>query len=94
MKKVKNQLFVKATSANVHELSPDGEFITGHGQPRRTVGKQYNSITGEWEILEEGVFVHYHPEYIKHLKEGSLLPVNIETAVLAGITWVDFELSK
>lgn len=91
MAKQNKKLFVKATRSNVHEISPDGQFITGHGQPRRTVGKLYNNTTGNWDIIPEGVYIHYHPEYIKHLKERSLLPVDIETAILAGVTWESLE---
>ena len=87
MKKIKDKLFVLATNANVHELSPTGDFIMGHGQPRRIVGKVYNAATDEWDIIPGGVLIHYHPEYIRHLKEQSLLPVNIETAIAAGVTW-------
>lgn len=85
--KKQTQLWVKATKAHVHELGADGQFITGHGQPRRMVGKRWNAETQEFDIIPEGVFVNYHPEYIKHLKEKSLLPVNVETAILAGVTW-------
>jgi hypothetical protein len=93
MSKVKNlKLAVKAVeSANVHELSPTGEFVVQHGQARRTVGKVFNNATQHWDIIEAGVLVHYHSEYIKHLKEKSLLPVTLETAIAAGITWTELK---
>lgn len=88
MKTTQKQLFVKATvTANVHEISPDGNFIIGHGQPRRVVGKRWNETSKQFEVLPDGVQVHYHPEYIKHLKERSLLPVTLETAIAAGVVW-------
>lgn len=87
-KKNQNKLFVMAVpNANVHEMSSNGDFITGHGQPRRTVGKTYNAATGEWEVIPQGTLVFYHPEYIRHLKEKSLLPANLETAQAAGVPW-------
>jgi len=87
-KKNKNKLFVIAVpEASVHELSSDGNFVTGHGQARRVVGKTYNVATDEWEIAVKGVQVPYHPEYIRHLKEKSLLPANLETAQAAGVVW-------
>lgn len=92
VKKIELKLFVIATpNANVHEISPFGDFIAGHGQPRRMVGKTYNAELGEWEINPEGVLIHYHPEYIRHLKEKSLLPVNLETAIAAGVTWTSLD---
>lgn len=86
-KKNDSKLFVIATKADVHELSATGEFITGHGQPRRVVGKTYNAETDEWDVNPKGVQVPYHPEYIKHLKEKALLPANLETAQAAGVIW-------
>lgn len=95
MRQQKRQLFVRAVAnANVHEMSPEGEFITRDGQVRRVVGKTYDHTIGEWVIDPAGVLVHYHSEYIRHLKEQSLLPVNLETAQAAGVTWVVLDKGK
>lgn len=87
MKKEKT-LFVMATpNASVIEINQFGQFIAGEGQQRRFVGKRFNQTLEQWEIIPEGVFVVYHPEYIKHLKDKSLLPANQETALAAGVSF-------
>jgi hypothetical protein len=88
MAKSNKQLLVIAVqNADVHEISQEGSFITGHNQPRRIVGKAFNQVNKEWEVNTKGVSVCYHPEYIRHLKEKSLLPANAETALAAGVVW-------
>jgi hypothetical protein len=74
-------LFVKAVpKANVHVVG-----ATNQGQVQ-FIGKVFNKETKEFDIVEEGMRLPFHPEYIKHLKDGSLLPLNEETAVKAGVT--------
>lgn len=53
--------------------------------PVQFIGKVFNQETKEFDILEDGVRLQFHPEYIKHLKEGALLPLTEETAVKAGL---------
>ena len=45
----------------------------------RVVGKT-NGV-----VIQTGVRIPYHSHYIKNIKEGSLLPLDIETARLAGV---------
>lgn len=70
-------LFVKALpDKQVREIDTDT------GRPlmaMRFVGKD-NGV-----IIEEGVKIPYHVHYIDQLKKGALLPVDVATAVLAGV---------
>jgi hypothetical protein len=79
-KKEDRLLCVKAVK-HAHVL-PVGSTNQG---PLQFVGKQFNPETGEFDIFEFGVNVIYHPEYIKYLKDGDLLPMDGQTAALAGV---------
>ena len=41
--------------------------------------------TGGFRLLEEPVEIPYHPEYIKALRQGDLLPADSETARAADL---------
>jgi hypothetical protein len=64
--------------ANVHEIDEQGRPLMEF----RIVGKAGR------QVIPEGVKVPYHAHYIARLKEGSLLPADIETARLAGVPFV------
>ena len=84
--KYKNkQLFVQAVPhANVREIDENGKPLMA----LRVVGKvaivdtENNSV--EYQVLPEGVIIPYHWHYIAQLKEGSLVPMDLETAQLSG----------
>ena len=39
----------------------------------------------ELNVISEGVMVSYHSFYIKELKDGALVPMDLKTAALAGV---------
>jgi len=61
--------------ANVREIDEKGRPLMAF----RIVGKK------GLEVIPSGVQVPYHSHYIAKLKEGSLLPMDIQTAKLAGV---------
>jgi len=75
------KLHVKAVS-NAHVVPIGG---TNQGQ-MQFVGKVFNSSTKQFDVIETGVEIPYHPEYIKHLKEGSFIALTVETASKAGVS--------
>ena len=85
MKKEDTYLFVKAVPHS--NVMPVGAINQGQVQ---FIGKVFNTQTESFDILLDGVQVLFHVEYIKHIKNGSLLPVNLETALKAGVV---FEMS-
>lgn len=82
--KKETRLSVRAV-ANANVL-PVG--ATNQGQVQ-FIGKVFNQETKEFDIIEGGVQVLYHAEYIKHLKDGSLLANDLETALKAGVTLIE-----
>lgn len=62
----------------------DVREIDENGRPLmeiRVVGKK------DGVVIPEGVHVPYHSHYIARLKEGMLLPMDLETARHAGVNW-------
>ena len=62
----------------------DVREIDEQGKPLmalRVVGKTNH------EVIAEGVRIPYHAHYIDNLKKGMLLPMDINTAQLAGVNW-------
>lgn len=62
----------------------DVREIDENGKPLmecRIVGKDGGAI------ISGGVMIPYHSHYIARLKEGMLLPMDLETAQLAGVAW-------
>src|ERR1017187_256662 len=87
-KKLKPLLWVKAVpEASVREID---EF----GRPLkvgmcRFVGKTYDADMDDFTNIDvNGVKVPYHPIYISRIKEKALLPMDIATAQLSGVTYV------
>lgn len=80
-------LVLPVKDAHVQHIDANGAFIWGTNQIRRNVGKTYNSENNTWELSKEPVAVPYHPEYIRALKEKSLLPADQATATLAGLSF-------
>lgn len=65
------------------------EIATDTGLPLRNmrfVGRDIN-----FNVFPEGVVVGYHSFYIKQLKDGALIPMDLKTATLAGVS---FTISK
>jgi hypothetical protein len=84
MKLKDTMLKVKAVpSAHVMPLG-----ATNQGQ-LQFIGKIFNIETREFDIIEDGVTIPYHPEYIKHLKDHSLLAVDLQTAQKAGVPFIE-----
>jgi hypothetical protein len=88
-KRVQPTLWVKAVpEASVREIDEFGRPLGG--QTCRMVGKSYNKETDDFtDIDQTGVDVPYHPMYITRLKEKALLPMDIQTAMLAGVRFDD-----
>jgi hypothetical protein len=80
MRKQEKPLFVKATFGNV---LPIGSTNIG---PLQFIGKLFNQETKKFDIIEEGVTINFHREYIDYIKKGSLLAIDLETARRAGVT--------
>jgi hypothetical protein len=62
---------------------------TNQGQVK-FIGKVMNKEQSEknhvvFDIIPEGVFIPYHPEHIDYLKKGSLLALDEQTALKAGV---------
>ncbi len=69
-------LWVRAVGLTRH-VNPDT------GLPMRDmtfVGRDVN-----FDVIDDGVKVSYHPFYIKELKDGALAPMDLHTAQLAGV---------
>lgn len=74
----KTILYVRALPGkDVREISSDGKPLMA----LRVVGKENG------EIISAGVRVPYHAHYIAKLKEGSLAPMDLATADLAGVPY-------
>lgn len=75
----------KKTFLNVLALTgKDVREIDEYGSPLmncRVIGKENGSI------ILEGVRIPYNSHYIAKLKEGSLLPLDLDTAILAGVNF-------
>jgi hypothetical protein len=73
-------LWVKALAeANVREIDQQGKPLMA----LRVVGKQNG------QVLPEGVQVPYHPHYIAEIKRQSLMPMDLQTAKLAGVHFTE-----
>lgn len=73
------QLWVLALDGKeVREIDEQGRPLMAC----RTVGKDNG------QVIAAGVKVPYSSHYIARLKEGSLLPMDLATAKLAGVIWV------
>jgi hypothetical protein len=81
MKKQEKPLFVKATQLGC--VLPIGGTNIG---PLQFIGKVFNQETKKFDVIEEGVTINFHREYIDYLKKGSLLALDLETAKRAGVT--------
>lgn len=86
MSKQEKQLHVLAIDKA--SVLPVGSLNSGRVQ---FIGKE-TKIIGEgkeaqviFEIIPEGVFVPYHSQIIDYLKKGSLLALNVDTAIRAGV---------
>jgi hypothetical protein len=80
----KQELWVKAIpGTHVREIMDNGMPMMAV----RYVGKQYNVQLQLWEVLDCGQIICYHTYYLKCLREKSLLPMNMYTALAAGIGW-------
>ncbi len=92
--KPKTLLVYSADESCVTKISADGSvnFIG----VREFVGRVYdatlgvpipstNQMTGGFRLLTEPVEIHNHPEYIRALKQGDLIPANFETARAADL---------
>lgn len=84
--KQERKLLVKATEKA--SVIPVGSSNNGRVQ---FIGKE-TKIVGQgkeakvvFEIIPEGVLVPYHSQIVDYLKKGSLLALNTETAVAAGV---------
>ena len=78
-------LYVKALEGkDVHEIDERGMPLMAC----RTVGKD-NGI-----VIDAGVLIPYHSHYIARLKEGMLLPMDLETAKLAGVLFSPLNLGN
>lgn len=76
-------LFVRAIGeANVREIDENGKPLLGTNC--RFVGKVYDKENNTFEVSWSGVHIPYHSHYIARLKEGTLLPMDISTAILSG----------
>lgn len=80
--KFKNKiLWVKAVpEASVREIDEQGRPLSEH----RIVGKDFSDGLS---ILKDGQKLPYHSHYIARLKEKALLPMDLETAVLSGVSF-------
>lgn len=58
------------------------EIDTVTGSPLRDV-RVVGKVQGE--VIDDGVTLPYHSHYIAKIKDGSLLPLDSETAQLAGV---------
>ena len=80
---------IKQEQTKLHVLAVKTAHVIPMGKTNNGVvefvGKQYNPETKDFDIIANGVLVLYHPEMIKHLKDGSLLALNEETAIKAGV---------
>jgi|HubBroStandDraft_2_1064218.scaffolds.fasta_scaffold81289_2 hypothetical protein len=77
-------LYVRAIGeANVREIDEFGRPLLG--AKCRFVGKIYEPDSDSFEVDWCGVYIPYHSHYIARLKEGTLLPMDAGTAILAGV---------
>ena len=86
-KRIQPTLWVKAVpEANVREIDEYGRPL--NVGMCRYIGKSYSSEDEDFTNIDEsGVDVPYHALYINRLKEKALLPMDIQTAMLAGVVW-------
>lgn len=76
-RKIQPKLKVKATSqAKVREIDEVG---------RPLMSMRFVGYDNQFNIIDKGVEIPYHPHYISQLKLGTLLPMDLNTAQLAGI---------
>ena len=86
MKQEKTMLHVLATDKA--SVLPVGSLNSGRVQ---FIGKE-TKIIGDgkeaqvvFEVIPGGVLVPYHSQIIDYLKKGSLLALNVDTAIRAGV---------
>jgi len=72
-------LWVKAVSLVRHIDTASGEPL----REMRFVGRD-----AKHDVLPNGERVSYHSFYINELKQGSLIPMDLPTAVLAGVQYL------
>lgn len=76
-RKTQPLLFVKAVDGNmVREIDETGKPL---------MSMRFVGWDGEGNIIEAGVHIPYHVHYIAQLKQGSLVPMDLPTALLAGV---------
>lgn len=94
MVKQEMKLKVKAVEgASVHYIG-----ATNQGQVR-FIGKSHNKekSTPEkavFDTLSDVVVLPYHAEYVNYLKNKSLLPADLATAIAAGVPFTEYKMEN
>lgn len=72
-------------------LMPILELLDQNPPVRRFVGMNLHKVDVDgkerykWSRKEEGDVVRYHPDYVKAVQQGTLEPMNLETAELCKV---------
>jgi hypothetical protein len=74
---------VAIPEASVREVEPTGEVLS----QIRFIGKTYNPVSDDFDVVPCGVSVPYSSHIVQALKDKALLPANQETAHVAGVSF-------